>query len=240
MKKVEVEYAGADLESMDLAVNYRSWILDIFRPFLGNRIVEVGAGTGSFSRMLLETDPERLVLVEPSGMFDKLVAEIGRNEHGAEISFYNDIFHNCAGIIKGNGRPDTIVYINVLEHIEDDEKELELILDVIAEGGRLCVFVPAVGFLLSDFDRRIGHFRRYSRQDLIGKCERAGFKIRLARWFDLPGVLPWLIKYRLMRSVTMEHGAVKLYDRTVVPLLRPLENCINPPIGKNLIVVAEK
>lgn len=240
MKRSKVEYVGKDLESMDFAENYHKWILDVFRPFLGESIVEVGAGTGSLSRLLLAETPKKLSLVEPSAMFDTLKKEIDPQNYSTGIAFYNDIFANCAAGIVAGGPPDSIVYINVLEHIEDDAAELKLMHDSLAHGGRIFIFVPAIPFLLSAFDRHIGHFRRYTRSGLIAKCEHAGFRILLARGFDLLGILPWMVKYRMMGSLTMESGAVKLYDKAAVPFIKPLENLLKPLIGKNLIVVAEK
>lgn len=240
MKKSEVEYIGKDLESMDFAQNYHRWILELFKPFLGKSFVEVGAGTGSFSKLLLETNPESLVLVEPSEMFDSLALNFPPEADAGKIHLFKNIFANVYQSIRENHSPDTIFYVNVLEHIEDDNAELNFVREALSAGGRACIFVPAIPFLLSDFDRQIGHFRRYRRSELIGKCEKAGFRIRFARGFDIPGIVPWLLKYRLMKSLTMESGAVALYDKIAVPLIRPIENFLRPPIGKNLVVVAEK
>jgi SAM-dependent methyltransferase len=240
MKKTEVEYFGHDLDSMDLAVNYHHWILDLFKPFLGRNIIEVGAGTGSFSKLLLETKPETLTLIEPSDMFEKLNAEIVPAEYETEIGFINGVFSDLVTSGSTERTPDTIVYINVLEHVEDDLRELKLMHDALSENGKICIFVPAVPFLLSDFDRQIGHFRRYSRKDLVAKCKEAGFHVLLARGFDFPGILPWLVKYRLMRSLSIEQSMVKLYDKLFVPPIRFVEDIIKPPIGKNLVLVAEK
>lgn len=240
MKTVEVEYVGKDLEAMDFAANYHRWILELFEPFLGKRLVEVGAGTGSFSELLLETAPVSLSLVEPSEMFVALEKNLAGSATAAELKFYRNIFTEVAAQIRELQQPDTLIYINVLEHIEDDRLELGAVFDTLAEGGRVCIFVPAMPLLFSDFDKRIGHFRRYRRPELINKCEAAGFRVQLARYFDLPGILPWLVKYRLMRSVTMESGAVQLYDRLAIPIIRSIENLIHPPIGKNLLLVAEK
>ncbi|MGQ0543492.1 MAG: methyltransferase domain-containing protein [Blastocatellia bacterium] len=240
MKKSEVEYIGKDLESMDFAENYHRWILELFKPFLGRSFVEVGAGTGSFSKLLLETNPESLVLVEPSEMFDSLTGNFPSETAYSKIHLIRNIFANAHETIRENHSPDTIFYINVLEHIEDDVFELKLVQETLFYGGRLCIFVPAIPFLLSDFDRQIGHFRRYRRKELIEKCVKAGFRIRFARGFDFPGIVPWFLKYRLMRSLTLESGAVAFYDKIAVPFIRPIENFLRPMIGKNLIVVAEK
>lgn len=240
MQKTKVEYIGSDLDSMDLAVNYRKWIYALFSRYLGKNIIEVGSGTGAFSRQLLEGCPESLVLIEPSEMFDRLTAEIGIVQTNTDINFFNGTFVEYLAERDESKSPDTIVYINVLEHVEDDVAELERMREVLQDNGRICIFVPAVPSLLSDFDRMIGHFRRYSRRELVSKTERAGFKISFIRGFDFPGMLPWLIKYRLMGSRSMEPSMVRIYDRFCVPPIRMIENLLQPAIGKNLIMVAEK
>jgi len=240
MQKTKVEYIGSDLDSMDLAVNYRNWIRDLFAPYLGKNIVEVGAGTGSFSKLLLDGDPESLMLVEPSEMFEKLTAGIDPAEYSTDIRFFNGTFSDVVSAHALTVRPDTIVYINVLEHVEDDVAELTQIRETLEDNGKVCIFVPAIPLLLSDFDRMIGHFRRYSRKELITKTESAGLRVILVRGFDLPGVFPWLLKYRLIRSVSMEAAMVRLYDKVLVPPIRLIEDLIKPPIGKNLILIAEK
>lgn len=236
----KVEYAGKDLEAMDFAVAYHTWILDLIKPHLGKNIVEVGAGTGSFSRLLLETAPDRLSLVEPSAMFEALSADF-RSTHGqTKIHLFHDLFSNVAENIRRDGPPDTILYVNVLEHIDDDVGELQIVHDTLSKGGKVILFVPALPLLFSRFDRQLGHFRRYKRAELKEKSEAVGFKTLILRWFDLPGVLPWFVKFRMLRSMKVEPGAVQLYDRLAVPFIRPIENLIPPPFGKNLLLVAQK
>lgn len=236
----KVEYAGKDLEAMDFAVAYHTWILDLIKPYLGKNIVEVGAGTGSFSSLLLETRPDRLSLVEPSAMFEALSAKFGSTDGQTRVRLFNDLFSNVAPRVQKDESPDSILYINVLEHIDDDVGELQLVHDTLGKGGKAIFFVPALPLLFSQFDRHIGHFRRYRRSELKEKCEAVGFKTLMLRWFDLTGVLPWLVKFRMLGSMKVESGAVQLYDRLAVPFIRPIENLIPPPFGKNLLLVAEK
>lgn len=240
MTAAKLEYIGKDLEAMDFAVAYHRWILDRMRPYFGKHLVEVGAGTGAFSEMLLDTGPESLTVIEPSAMYETLRSSLKERENSAEVRYYNNIFANVADEIHQTGPPDSILYINVLEHIKDDERELKLARETLDAGGRIFIFVPAIPALLSEFDRQIGHFRRYSRQELQVKCEATGFKVLTVSWFDMAGILPWLIKYRLLRSLNMERGAVRLYDKIAIPIIRPLENLIRPPIGKNLLLIAER
>src|SRR5829696_764474 len=100
-------YVGKDLEAMSFAVNYHKWILEEFRPFLGKKLVEVGAGTGSFSEMLIEENPKNLALVEPSEMFAFLEQNISQIETSANVAFYNSIFAETAH--RFEERPDTII-----------------------------------------------------------------------------------------------------------------------------------
>lgn len=235
-----VEYPGRDLEAMSFAVNYHRWILDDFRPFLGKRVVEVGAGTGSFSEMLIGERIERLTLVEPSGMFDVLSDGNISGEGDIEINFEQALFSQVCQKVAARDEPDSLIYVNVLEHVEDDAGELKLIRETLVPSGRCFIFVPALMSLYGKFDERIGHFRRYSKSEIEEKCERAGFKILISKYFDLAGIVPWWVKYRLLGSDTIGGGSVRLYDQIVVPITRFFESGIKPPIGKNILLVCEK
>jgi SAM-dependent methyltransferase len=234
-------YAGRDLESMSFARNYHRWILDLFAPHLGRRVVEVGAGTGSFSELLLARDPESLTLVEPSAEMHRLLVErVGRLQSRARVRIHNDTFARVARRVAEEERPDSVIYVNVLEHVEDDEAELRLVAGALAPGGRALVFVPAFQWLYGSFDRQVGHRRRYTRGGLAAKCERAGLSVVKSAYFDAAGVLPWWLKYRVLRSEKMEPAAVMFYDRVCVPVARRVESLVPPPVGKNVLLVAEK
>jgi SAM-dependent methyltransferase len=236
-----VGYVGKDLEAMSFAVNYHRWILSRFAPYLGKRVVEVGAGTGSFSELLLELRPQTLSLVEPSqSMFEHLSKRVPGFVSAVEVKLYNETFDRVAAQIRSQQQPDSIVYVNVLEHTADDEGEIRIIGETLEPGGRAFIFVPALSWLYGSLDREINHYRRYSRRDLESKCRAAGFRILDSRYFDLPGVLPWWLKYRVLQSRKMEPGAVRFYDQTVVPIAKRLESAIAPPLGKNILLVAEK
>ena len=234
-------YEGRDLEAMAFAGNYHRWILDLFAPHLGTRLVEVGAGMGAFSELLLARRPESLALVEPSSdMYRILRGRMAGAGAGTQVSVYNSTFAGVADEVMAASRPDSILYVNVLEHIEDDEAELKLVREALPEGGRLFIFVPALRWLYGGFDERVGHLRRYTKGELEEKCRRAGFRVVKSGYFDMLGVLIWWLKYRLLRSREMEPGAVKFYGRFFVPLLRLAESTVRPPIGKNVFLVAEK
>jgi 2-polyprenyl-3-methyl-5-hydroxy-6-metoxy-1,4-benzoquinol methylase len=231
---------GKDLESMSFAVNYHKWILQEFRPFLGKRLVEVGAGTGSFSELLLQENPQTLDLIEPSEMFDHLQQNIPQIETKAAISYHRSFFSQVAQEIADKNEPESIIYVNVMEHIEDDLAELKIVYQTLKPGGRCFIFVPALMFQYGAFDRRIGHFRRYTKSDLHEKCRSAGFKIVKSKYVDLAGIVPWFVKYKILKSDSLGSGAVKLYDKCAVPVVSKMESVLRIPIGKNCLMVAEK
>ena len=239
--KEAVDYEGRDLEAMSFAVNYHRWILSIFQPHLGRRVIEVGAGTGQFSELLLKQPLDSLTLVEPSvEMHSILKNRLSNLNTDATAEIYNGVFREIAGRLEETVRPDSILYVNVLEHIRDDEAELRLAYDTLVDGGRVFIFVPALESLHGAFDKRIGHYRRYRRSQLSDLCERVGFKILEARYFDLVGIVPWWVKYRLLGSNTLQPKLVDIYDRYLVPMVRAVESLMSPPVGKNILLVAEK
>jgi SAM-dependent methyltransferase len=234
-------YPGKDLAAMALASNYRRWIIDILEPFVGRHIVEVGAGAGAFSELLLAIAPESLTVLEPSfNLYSHLEDYLPRLDSKGILEVRHSNFQDAWSDSPQRHTPDTAVYINVLEHIDEDEAELEAVYAALPPGGRILVFVPALPFLMSRMDRELGHFRRYTMKELTTKCSTAGFQLKLARYFDLVGIALWWIKYRVMQSNTMEPHAVRMHDRFVVPVSRTLESVITPPWGKNIILVGQK
>jgi 2-polyprenyl-3-methyl-5-hydroxy-6-metoxy-1,4-benzoquinol methylase len=231
-------YVGKDLEAMSFAVNYHKWILEEFRPFLGKKLVEVGAGTGSFSELLLQEKPENLALIEPSEMFDFLEQNIAQFDTATSVNYYNTIFSEAAGNLKK--KPDTIIYCNVLEHIEDDQGELKKVYETLEPGGHCLVFVPALMALYGAFDEKVGHFRRYTKSELEEKGKSAGFEIVKSKYFDFVGIFPWYVKYKLLRSDSLESGAVTAYDRFAVPVTRQFERLFKFPVGKNILTILKK
>lgn len=227
------QYFGKDLEAMSFAKNYHRWILSEFAPYLGNAVAEVGAGVGSFSTLLLETNIASLMAFEPSHNMYPILQKTLRADHRATA---------INGFFDGRmiEQPlDSVLYVNVLEHIEDDAAELTQAYAAIKPGGHLLVFVPALPCLYSQLDEDLGHFRRYLKQDLVELTQHAGFSILKAHYFDIAGIIPWYINFVLLKN-SISSGGVSLYDRFVVPAMRFIETHITPPIGKNILLIAKK
>lgn len=218
---------------MSFAANYHKWIIDELTPYIGRNVVEVGAGVGNLTTILLQTKLEKLFSFEPaSNLFPVLTEKINGLPR---VSAINNFF-----------RPefvpvdiDSILYINVLEHIENDGDELAMAYQALRSGGHLLLFVPALQWLYSKADSSIGHFRRYYRKDLVRQVKTAGFSIVKSHYLDIAGIIPWYLNFVLLKNSFNAPG-ISLYDKYVVPPMRLLESILKPPIGKNLLIVARK
>ena len=130
---------------------------------------------------------------------------------------------------------------DVLEHIEDDNGELAVSLQLLRPGGRLCLFVPALPGLYSSIDHKSGHFRRYTKKSLQTRVERAGFEVETIDYFDVASVVPYWLLYRVLGAEDLSAGSNAFYDRVLVPISRSVQRTlVHPPVGKNLILVARR
>lgn len=227
------QYFGKDLEAMSFANNYHRWLLAEFLPYIRGSVAEVGAGVGHFSSLILEANIKSLMAFEPSSNMYPLLQEALRTDKRAKA--INGFF----GKEEAGECFDSVLYVNVLEHIEDDASELVTVRDALSPEGHLLIFVPVLPWLYSEFDRQIGHFRRYTKKGLIDIVHEAGLSIVKERYFDVAGIIPWYINFTFMKN-TISGGSVALYDRMVVPAMRVIEGLVPPPIGKNVLLVARK
>lgn len=230
-----LSYFGKDLEDMAFAKNYHKWILERFEPYLGDIVAEIGAGTGNFTSLLINTEIKRIFAFEPSDNMYPLLKN--RFQEKKEVVTINAFLYE-----KYQKFPeffDTVLYVDVLEHIESDEEELRYVYEITKKNGFILIFVPALPLLYSEFDKKIGHFRRYSQKKLIEVVKKSGFSIENIGYFDIAGAILWYIVFVLFGKTTSKTN-VSLYDKFIVPLMRFLENIIKPPIGKNLLLVGKK
>jgi len=231
-----IQYEGMDEEAMFSARNYYRWIADIFRPYVGKRAAEIGAGSGNFSSLLLSQNIEQLVCVEPSTDMYRLL--IKKNTGDRRIVFHHALFSDVCG--KYTNYFDSILYVNVLEHVEKDADELQYAISSLKTGGYLCLFVPALCWLYSDFDALSGHYRRYDKRQLEYLLKKTGFEIITISYLDLIGTIPWFLFFKIFRRRKLGMCNALFYDRLVIPFLRIFESIFRIPIGKNIIVIAKK
>ncbi|MEZ4657503.1 MAG: methyltransferase [Caldilineaceae bacterium] len=231
---LEFEYVGNDLEAMSFATNYHRWIFEHFTPYLGQNVAEIGAGTGNFSQLLLTSPIHHLTTFEPSNdMFPLLHQKLRNIPRAATVNdYFGSVSHRYIRQF------DSVVYVNVLEHIEHERLELDFVRKTLKSNGHICIFAPALPFLYSEFDASIGHKRRYQKDQLVNLVESAGYKIVRVKYFDIAGILPWYFNFVLLRK-TLTPANVNLYDKLVVPVMRVIEKLMVVPAGKNLLLIGQ-
>jgi SAM-dependent methyltransferase len=234
-----MHYPGDELAAMAEARNYYAWVLAQCRSHIGRVVLEHGAGIGTFSELLLrEVRPERLVALEPAeNLVPRLRAHLAG--WGERVEIVPSTLERAPAELRRRGI-DTVVSINVLEHVPDDRATLRLIAELLPAGGCAVLLVPALPWLYGRLDAAFEHHRRYTRRELLAKVAEAGLSVEEARYLNLPGVLSWLVMGRVLRLRRLAPAAVRSYDRWVVPLVARLEQRHPPPLGQSLLVIARR
>lgn len=236
MGKSKVKYQGiSTLEVLVEAKNYNKWIADQIGKHVKGKTLEIGAGTGNLSQFF--THHKNLHLSE----YDQaLVKELQK-----KFALKKQIVVNQLDITKKPSAKfikqfNTIYAINVLEHIEDDAKAFKNINQMLDKNGKLLLLVPAKKIAYTKLDKELGHFRRYEKEELKTKLEKAGFTIDELYFFNIVGLVSWIIRNKIKRSnVELKPYHIRLFD-SIVPLLRVIENKIKMPVGISLIAIASK
>jgi Methyltransferase domain len=228
----EFKYVGSELELFAVANNWRSYWHRQIRPYLRGDILEVGAGIGSNTTLLSPGGEGRWVCLEPDrDLFDHLVKTLKK----AHSSFSHEVICGTLQTLSDQ-QFDTIIYIDVLEHIEHDREELHQATSHLRSTGHLIILSPAHQCLFSPFDAAIGHFRRYNRsmlRDISPPCLRL---VRL-RYVDSVGVIVSAANLLLLRQSIPTEGQIRFWDQWIVPLSRVLDPCFGYKIGKSIISV---
>jgi SAM-dependent methyltransferase len=228
-------YSGEELDALAGAPNYYRWIVGRFAPYLGGRVVEAGAGIGTFAGHLRDAAPDaRLTLVEPAE----------NNYPHLQRRFAGDArARTVRGYLEDAGEPgsaDAVVAVNVMEHVPDDDAFLATAHRLLAPGGHVLLWVPALPVLYGTLDEAFEHVRRYTRAELDGRLRGAGLRpLRLA-YANLPGVAAWWLSGRVLRRRTVRARDARIYDRWVIPWVSALERVWAPPLGQSLFAVARK
>ena len=229
------DFAAVDLHQMQLASRYTDWIVRQIRPHCGRRILEVGAGTGNISSRLLR-HAEYVCALEPNpACFEGLRRLDG--EPGFECRPWR--IEDCDLQFITTRRIDTIVCVNVLEHLQDDAQALKRLRAMLhGVTGRLVLVVPAVPAAYGPIDAALGHYRRYSQAGLRSVLLQAGFSIESLRYSNLIGLIGWLYNARLTRRVQQSDVQIRMFDVLIVPWSSRLERLLPPPFGLSLFAVA--
>jgi SAM-dependent methyltransferase len=224
------------LETLSAADRFNDEVWNRVRPFIGSDILEVGMGIGIFTEKLLARGKVFGVDVVPE------FVEEARRRLGARPDLESLVADIGGAVLPDSlrGRAfDTIVCMNVLEHIEDDRGTLKRFLSMLNSGGRLILVVPAHRWLFNPLDANDGHFRRYERAELNEKLIEAGFDVIHESRFNLFGIAGWFLNGTILRRKDLPAGQMGLFNK-VAPLLFWLERLVGPPVGLSLLAVGAK
>lgn len=229
------QYGHAILHSLSHARRFNRWIVKLIEPYLGRQILEIGAGIGNISRQLPQR--EKLILTDMDKTYlDILHQAYDGNELVDVVKLDLTQEEDLDGI--GRGVCDTIVCLNVLEHIENDLKALCRMKYLLKNGGRFILMVPQYEWLYGSYDRVAGHYRRYSRKGIEAILSQAGYNVIRLKNFNFLSIPGWWINTCLLKRKRMSRLQLKIHD-LLVPALRCLEWIIPLP-GLSVLCIAEK
>jgi SAM-dependent methyltransferase len=229
---VSQAYIGSELELFAYAEHWKAYFKSILSPFFGKRVLEVGAGLGATTQALCDGSQAEWICLEPD---PQLLAQVREKELPAccrpQVGFVSSLASEAVF--------DSILYIDVLEHIEDDRAELARASQHIGPGNRLIVLSPAYPFLYSPFDQSIGHYRRYDRASLAALTP-PGCKIVKMQYLDSVGLLTSLANRLFLRQSLPTQAQILFWDRRLVPLSRFFDRLIGYRFGRSILGIWER
>ena len=235
--QTQERYPADDLEKMQEARRYSAHLFNLFREHIGKRVLEVGSGIGTMTRPLVDV-ADVVVGLEPNVNCVSRLEDTMRDQ--SKVTLHACHLEECDRAELINHRFDTVVCVNVLEHIEDDAGALRTFKDVIVPNGRVLIFVPAVQAAYGPLDAELGHHRRYSKPTLAKAFADAGLDLLTLRYTNPIGLLGWMYNAHVSKSTAHSPAQVKLFETLVAPWALPLERMISPPIGLSLVAVGQK
>jgi 2-polyprenyl-3-methyl-5-hydroxy-6-metoxy-1,4-benzoquinol methylase len=226
-------YQGSELDLFQHAVNWKRYYARRLRPYIAGDVLEVGAGIGATSRFLCHERLTSWTCLEPDAA---LVARLKAVLEREPLSVPSTVWQGTLADLPAEERFDTILYIDVLEHIEGDDAELRQSADRLRPGGKVIVLAPAHGWLFSRFDSAIGHHRRYS-AEMLARITPPPLHLAAAFYLDSVGMLASLANRLLLREAYPTLSQIRFWDSTLVRLSRVLDPCGLYRVGKTVIGV---
>jgi len=233
-----------NLEAVGEMTNYQDWIYSCIAPHIGAEVLEAGCGNGNLTKLIMHSSTLRhyVGVDHNKALCEELRNQlyIGANER-QDVSWdiVNLDLEDSQLLSLGVDNFDTIVCLNVLEHIKDDDLLLRKFHPLLVPGGKLILFVPAFQWLYGNIDTIVHHFRRYRRTALMLQIQKAGFRIAETRYINALGMLAWIWHSKILRLAVHRRSEMRTWDR-FVPALRWFEERLPIPFGLSLFFVAIK
>ena len=227
------EYVGDELDLFSEATNWKQYWSRSISRYIGTNVLDVGAGIGATAHLLASPSMDRWVALEPD---PSLAARISEDVTAGRLPESTEVQVGLVEDLPVDESFDTIIYADVLEHIQDDRSELERAARHLRPGGHMIVLSPAHQSLFTPFDEAIGHFRRYNRASLREAGARDMELVDIF-YLDSVGVLASMANRILLRSAHPTRGQIKVWDRLMVPVSRAVDPVLGRNFGKSIIAV---
>lgn len=224
-------YGGTELDVFQHAIRWKAYFASTLRRYVVGDVLEVGAGLGGTSRFLCDGRQRSWTCLEPDpALLRQLEASLAAQPLPSPVR----ALCGNTDVLRRDERFDTILYVDVLEHIDDDSAELAKSATHLRSGGHIIVLAPAHQALYSEFDKAIGHFRRYSKASLIAAAP-AVLQLVEAYYLDAVGMAASLTNRLLLRASAPTHGQIKFWDRVLVPVSRVIDPVLARSVGKSVV-----
>ncbi|MBZ0116205.1 MAG: class I SAM-dependent methyltransferase [Sandaracinaceae bacterium] len=211
------------------------WYYSKLRERVRGRVLELGSGIGNISRLLAH-DADELVVTDVEDLYlARLQDDLGHLPHVKVARF--DLDRPPPPEVAA-GRFDAIVSLNVLEHVADDRAAIAELASLLAPGGWLLTYVPAMSFAFGTLDEALGHHRRYDASVFAERMREAGLVVERLRYMNVLGLAGWIVNGRVLRKRALDHRQVGIFER-ILPIVR-LEDRVRVPVGLGLICHARK
>lgn len=229
-------YVGGELELFARALHWKRYFRSAIADRLVGDVLEVGAGIGETARHLFDGRQRSWLCLEPD---ERLATSLRAWAEGEGVGPRPTVQIGTTVDVNPRSRFDTILYIDVLEHIEDDRAEMSRAADLLAPGGTVIVVSPAFQQLFSEFDRSVGHYRRYTRASLAAVMPASLRQVRM-RYMDSVGFLASLANRALLRQSLPSPRQIALWDRVMIPASRVLDPVLAHGFGRSVLAVYER
>jgi SAM-dependent methyltransferase len=229
-------YAGTELDDAALATNWKAYFRSRLRPYVTRRVLEVGAGLGGTTVQLRDGNQTEWLCLEPD---TDLARQLDARLRATPSVVPTTTRVGTLEALRPEEKFDCILYIDVLEHIEDDVGELERAARHLTPGGALVVLCPAFPTLFSEMDHALGHFRRYTKRTLAAVFPSSLRRVELF-YLDSLGMIASLANKFLLRQHAPNAGQVRFWDGYIIPVSRILDPLLFYAIGRSVIAVYEK
>jgi hypothetical protein len=232
----EYSYIGSELELFSHASNWKAYHASLIRPYLGDEVLEVGAGIGATTASLYSGNQKRWVCLEPDLALARTLADRIVKGH---LPGCCEVRVGTLSELGQENTFDSVIYVDVLEHVEDDKTEARLAAGCLREGGTLVVLAPAHKWLFTPFDQALGHYRRYDLNGLSRTIPEDLECIKLG-YLDCVGLLASLGNRFLLKSRMPSRRQIALWDGTMVPMSKLLDPLLRYSIGKSVLGIWQK